>query len=59
MEENLIKIDHDKTSKLIDVGMEITDVTLDRAKRDEKELVIAMKELEHLHDLEKYYQDTT
>jgi hypothetical protein len=34
-------------------------VCLDRAKRDEKELVAAMKELEHLRHLVKYYQDTT
>jgi hypothetical protein len=39
--------------------MEITDATLDRAKRDEEELVVALKELEHLCHLEKYYQDTT
>jgi hypothetical protein len=39
--------------------MEITDATLDRDKRDEEEMDVALKELEHLHHLEKYYQDTT
>jgi hypothetical protein len=41
------------------IGMAITDATLDRERRDEKELVTALKELEHLHHLEKYYQDST
>jgi hypothetical protein len=58
-EENLINTEHAKTSELIGAGMEITDATLDRAKRDEEELVAALKELEHLRHLEKYYQDTT
>jgi hypothetical protein len=58
-EENLINTEHAKTSKLIGAGMEITDATLDRAKRDEEELATALKELEHLRHLEKYYQDTT
>jgi hypothetical protein len=39
--------------------MEIIDATLDRAKRDEKELAFTLKELEHLCHLAKYYQDTT
>jgi hypothetical protein len=59
IEENLINIEHDKTSELIGVGMAITNATLDRAKRHEEELVTALKELEHLCHLEKYYQDTT
>jgi DNA repair ATPase RecN len=46
-------------SKLIGAGMEIIDATLDKAKRDEEELAATLKELEHLHHLEKYYQDTT
>jgi hypothetical protein len=37
----------------------ISDNTLERAKKDEKELAITLKELEHLHYLAKYYQDTT
>jgi hypothetical protein len=40
-------------------GMAIMDATLDRERRDEKELSAALKELEHLHHLEKYYQDST
>jgi hypothetical protein len=34
--EHLINTEHAKTSELIGTGMEITDATLDRAKRDEK-----------------------
>jgi 3-deoxy-D-arabino-heptulosonate 7-phosphate (DAHP) synthase len=55
----LINIEHGKTSKLIVAGMEITYATLDKDKRDEDKLVTAMKELEHLSHLEKYYQNTT
>jgi hypothetical protein len=58
-EENLINTEHAKMSEFIDVGMEITDATLDREKRDEEELPVALKELENLCHLEKYYQDTT
>jgi hypothetical protein len=39
--------------------MEITDATLDRARKYEKDLAVALKELGHLHYLEKYYQDST
>jgi hypothetical protein len=39
--------------------MEIKDAILDRAKMDEEELVILLKELEHLCHLDKYYMDTT
>jgi DNA repair ATPase RecN len=58
-EENLINIENARTSELIGIGREISDATLDRAKRDEKELATALKELEHLCHLAKYYQDTT
>ena len=58
MEETLLNTKHTKTYELIDIGMVITDATLDRAKRDEKELTIALKELDHLRHLEKYYQDS-
>jgi hypothetical protein len=58
-EENLINTEHTKTSKLISVGMEIIDATLDREKRDEEDMAISLKKLEHLCHLEKYYQDTT
>jgi hypothetical protein len=39
--------------------MEIKYATLDRAKRDEEEFLVALKELEHIRHLVKYYQDTT
>ena len=59
IEEKLLSIEHAKTSKLISTGLTITDATLDRVRRDEKELAVALKELEHLRHLEKYYQDST
>jgi hypothetical protein len=55
----LISTEHAKTSELIGVGMAITDATLDRERKDEEELATALKELEHLLHLEKYYQDST
>jgi hypothetical protein len=58
IEEKMIVTEHAKTSELIGIGMAITDATLDRERRDEKELA-ALKELEHLRHLEKYYQDST
>jgi hypothetical protein len=57
--EKSIKTEHARMSKLIDTRMEITDATLDRARKDEEDLVIVIKELEHLHHLVKYYQDST
>jgi hypothetical protein len=57
--EHLINTKHANMSKLIVAGMKITDTTLDRDKRYEKELVTTLKELEHLCHLAKYYQDTT
>jgi hypothetical protein len=44
-EENLINTEDAKTYELIDVGMEILDSTLDRAKQEEKELASSLKEL--------------
>jgi len=58
-EENLINTEHAKTYELIGAGMAIIDATLNREKRDGEELVAALKELEHLRQLPKYYQDTT
>jgi hypothetical protein len=58
MEETLLNTKHTKTYELISIGMVITDATLDRAKRDEKDLTVALKDLEQLHHLEKYYQDS-
>jgi hypothetical protein len=56
--EKLLSTEHENTSELIVAGMDIRNVTLDRARRDEKELAAALKELEHLRHLEKYYQDS-
>jgi hypothetical protein len=58
-EENLINTENARTSELIVVGKAISNATLDKAKRDEKDLGVTLKELEHLHHLAKYYQDTT
>ena len=58
-EEKLFSTKHAKTAELIDAGMAITDATLDRERRDEKELATTLKELEHLGHLVKYYQDST
>jgi hypothetical protein len=45
-------------TELIDVRKALSEVTLDRAKRDEKELSSTLKELEHLHHLVEYYKGT-
>ena len=58
-EEKFINMEHAKTYKLIGTGMEITDATMDREKRDEEDFPAALNELEHLRHLVKYYQDTT
>jgi hypothetical protein len=39
--------------------MAIIDATLDRERKYEEELAVALKELEHLCHLKKYYQDST
>jgi hypothetical protein len=57
-EEDLINTQNSRTSELIGVGRAISNTTLDRARRDEKDLATALKELEHLCHLAKYYQDT-
>jgi hypothetical protein len=43
IKEKLISTEHAKTSEIIGAGMEITDATLDRVKRDEKEMVVVLK----------------
>jgi hypothetical protein len=58
-EEKLISTEHARMSELIGAGMAITDATLDRARKDEEELATMRMDLEHLHHLEKYYQDST
>jgi hypothetical protein len=42
-EENLINTENSRTSKLLSMGMALSNATLDRAKRGEKEMVIALK----------------
>jgi hypothetical protein len=59
IEEKLLNTKHTKMSKLIDRGMDITDATLDRERREKMELATTLKELEHMCHLEKYYQDST
>jgi hypothetical protein len=50
-EEKVLSAKHAKMFEIIRAGMAITDATLD--------LVAALKELEHIRHLEKYYQDST
>jgi len=54
-EEKLINTEHANKSELINGGMEITYSTLDRERKYEKDLVVALKDLEHLCHLGKYY----
>jgi hypothetical protein len=58
-EENLINTADAQTSELIDVGKSLSDTTLDRTRRDEKELVVSLKEIEHLRHIYEYYKGTT
>jgi hypothetical protein len=58
-EEKLIITENAKTSELIGVGMTITYATLDRERKYKEELVIALKDLEHMCHLEKYYHEST
>jgi len=46
-------------SKIISAGMAITDATLDRERKVEEDFAATLKELEHMHHLEKYCQDST
>jgi hypothetical protein len=46
-------------SELISARMVITDVTLDRERRDEKKSVATLKDLDYLCHLEKCYQNST
>jgi hypothetical protein len=58
-EEKLISIEHAKTSEIIGVGMAIIDSTLYRESKYEEELVVALKALEHMCQLVKFYQEST
>jgi hypothetical protein len=59
MEDKLFNTNHAKMSNLIDTRMAITYSTLNRERKDEEELYFVQKEMENLHHLEKYYQDST
>jgi hypothetical protein len=48
-----------KVSELVGVGMDITDATLDRVKRDEQEATSMIKDLYHIQHKAEHYQDTT
>jgi hypothetical protein len=58
-EETLFDTKNTKVSEFLGVGMAITDATLDREKRDEREATAMRKELEHIRHQAEYYQDTT
>jgi hypothetical protein len=58
-EETLFDTENAKMTELIGAGMAITDATLDREKRDEKEVATMKKELDHLHHQAEYYQNST
>jgi hypothetical protein len=47
-EETLFDIENAKMTELIGAGMAITDATLDREKRDEREVSTMKKEPDHL-----------
>jgi hypothetical protein len=47
-----------KTIELIGEGIAITDAMLDLVNMDEKELATTKKEMDHVHHLAKYYQDS-
>jgi hypothetical protein len=57
--ETLLNTENAKTIELIRVGMDITDATMDKEKRDAMELAITNKELDHLRHLTNYYQYST
>jgi hypothetical protein len=46
-------------SKLIGMGRALSDVAQDMVRRDERELVDTLKELEHLCHIVEYYKGTT
>jgi hypothetical protein len=45
--------------ELIKAGMAIIDATLDRRKRDEREVTSMSKEMDHLRHQDEYYQNST
>jgi hypothetical protein len=59
IEEKFISTEHTKTSKIIIVGMAITDSNVNREIKYEEDMATTLKELEHLHHLVKYYEEYT
>jgi hypothetical protein len=55
IEETLFDTKNAKMIELIGAGMAITTTTLDRERRDERELAAMKKELDHLQHQAKYY----
>jgi hypothetical protein len=58
-EEMLVNKKNVKMTELNEAGMAITDATFDREIRDEKEVVVMKKELDHLHHQVEYYHNST
>jgi hypothetical protein len=57
-EETQFDIENSKMDELIRAGMAITDATLDREKRDEREVASMKKELDNLRYQAKYYHNS-
>jgi hypothetical protein len=58
-EEILINTTYSPTSKLIGMGRALSDPAQDRVRRDERELVDTLKEVEHLCHIVEYYKGTS
>jgi hypothetical protein len=54
----LFDTENAKMTKLIGAGMAINDVTLDREKKDEREVATMKKELDHLRHQAEYYHNS-
>jgi hypothetical protein len=57
--ETLFDTKNAKMTELITIGMTITNATLDKEKRDEREVAPMKKELDHLLHQVDYYQNST
>jgi hypothetical protein len=58
-EEMLFDTKSANMTNLIEVGMAITDATLDREKMDEREVASMKKELDYMRYQAEYYQNST
>jgi hypothetical protein len=56
-EERLLDTKNAKIIELIRECMAITDATLDRERKNEREVATMKKELDHLHHQVEYYQN--